>query len=181
MTTDTKTYSIDKSSFDQYIRSTTKNWTITALIVLCIVLTFEAFIIYNLDTEFPFWVLLFATALIFGAIYLGQKMWTSTLKKFQNAVYELTPRSLIIKRDDIKPREIKLSDIVVFNKTKKGTVLVTGNGWTKLDYYRPKISGNSLDQDDRIFIPSVTDNYAELILEIKKTAANRVDGPARTY
>lgn len=98
-------------------------------------------------------------------------MWTSTLNKFQNAVYELTPTTLIIKRDDIKPREIRLRDIVVIHRTKKGTVLVSGNGWTKFNYYRPKISGNSIDQNDRIFIPSVTDNYDELIKEIRKNGS----------
>src|SRR5690606_17534472 len=116
----------------------------------------------------PFGVLIFATVIIFIALYFGHKKWTSTLKKFQNAIYKLSPKTLTIKRDDIKPREISLSDIVVFHKTQKGTVLVTGNGWTKFDYYRPKISGNSLDKDNQIFIPSVTDNYDELIREIKK-------------
>jgi len=152
---------------------TKKNWTKTILIAFCIVMTYELFIIYNLDKDFPFLVFLIATVIIFGTFYLGQKIWASTLNKFQNAVYELTSKTLTIKRDDIEPRKIKLSDIAVIHKTKKGTVLVAGNRWTKIDYYRPKISGNQIDLDDRIFVPSVTENYDELINKIKKTVANK--------
>lgn len=58
-------------------------------------------------------------------------------------------------------------DICVIDKKKFGTMIVKGNKWRKIDYYWPNI-GSPVNNHDKIFIPSVTSSYNDIIGKLLK-------------
>lgn len=165
-------YSVDSSKYDYYLKEMQKFRTIRFLIILIIVTTVIYFS-YSRSHHTPIWVLLLTTVVLCGAYFRGQRRWTAELNKFKDAKYELTSDVVKMYRGMEPPRLIKLSDIIVLDKTKVGTLLIIGNRWTKFNYYRPKRSGEPIDSQDRIFIPSVTNGYKDLIKQIKNACQSR--------
>lgn len=170
---DKETYLIDEKKYDDFVKVVSKKRTVFSLTVFVVVIAVFGFISTQIDHDFPIIFFALIVGLVFfGAFWWGQKFWIKTLLKFRDATIEITATKINLKSSFLDFRSIPLDQIAVIDKTSKGTVIVKGNFWNKIDYYRPKRGGGSLDYQDRIFIPRVTQNYERLIKKII-TLANK--------
>lgn len=173
MTIEKETYPVLQDQFDSYAKEVAKRRRLVTSVIFVVVISLFSLISTRLDSEFP--LIIYITvlgAIMLGAFLWGQKIWTKTLLKFKTATYELDNTEVQLKGEGFGIRSIQLDRLAVMDTTWKGTTLVEGNIWTKLDYYRPKKGSNSLDQKGRIFIPRVTLNYDVLLEKIKSIASN---------
>jgi hypothetical protein len=167
-----ETFSVIKNEFDFYVKSATKKRWITLSSIFFVVILFFAAYTKSLNPDFPtLFYVVFISLTMFGVLFWGQSIWAKTLSKFKTASYELNQKEIRFICDLIETKTFKLNEIAAIDTTWKGTVLVKGDIWAKIEYYRPKKSGNSLDSNSIIFIPRVTDNY-DLLVEKIKTFAN---------
>lgn len=164
----TETYTVDKSKYDNYVKSVNQRNLIVALTILGILIAVFVFLARMSNKVFFVIPFVLVVAVVFlGALRWGQHILTKTLLKFKDAVIEFSSTGVSLKGTSLKSRDIPFDKIAVIDTSLKGTVIVKGNFWTKVDYYRPKIGGVSLDFEDRIFIPRIIDDYEELIKKIK--------------
>jgi cytochrome c-type biogenesis protein CcmE len=49
-------YQVDETQMENYIKSLDKHRIIIFIVAILVVLSLQAFIMYNLDSNFPFWV-----------------------------------------------------------------------------------------------------------------------------
>lgn len=167
----TETYSVDEKRFATFLKKVSKRRTIFSLTVIIVVIGMFVIIMPKIERNFPIFLFIIIVGIIlFGALWLGQKNWTNTLLKFQDAKFEISQTEITLLSSSLTSRSIPFDQIAVIDKTFKGTVLVKGNSWTKINYYQPKKIGIPLESIDRIFIPSVTQNYEELIEKVKRQA-----------
>lgn len=166
-------YQVDKNVMDDYIKSLDKRRTSIFVIVTLVVLSMQTFIAYNLDNDFPFWVIIIATVIISVSFYIGLRLANDKLKQLSNGQYIIDHLTLKLEAGDSLTREFKLEEIAVIHKKYSGTLIVKGNGWTKFNYIRPKRTNSyQVGGLDIIFIPAITSNYADLVATIKQTAKN---------
>lgn len=157
-------YAVDASKYDHYLRKVRRVWTIRFFIIATIGTILFYFNPYLYNT--PIWIWLAIIAVICVAYFWGYSRWTEELKKFKDAKYDLTFEVLTMYKGLESPRQINLSDIAILHRKIEGTLLVVGNWWTRFNYYRSQ--RGSIDNHDRIFIPSATNGYEELVKEIIK-------------
>lgn len=162
------TYSVDQTKYASFVEKVSIRRIVFSLTVFVVVKAVFSFLITQFDKDFPRFLLLFIVGtVLLGALWWAHKSWVKTLRKFQDATFEISLTEISMSSPSPGTRSISFDQIAVIDKTPKGTVLVRGNSWTKLDYYRPKRSGTPLDSPDRIFIPRVTDDYEKLLERIK--------------
>lgn len=163
-------YQVDKDQMDDYIKSLDKRRTTVFVLVTLIVISIQTFIGYNLDNDFPFWVLIIATIIISLAFYFGIRLANDKLKLLSNGRYFIDSSLLKFVGADSLTREFKLDEIAVVHKKYSGTLVVKGNGWTKFNYIRPKRTNSyQLGGLDIIFIPTITSDYHDLVDTVKRT------------
>lgn len=166
-------YQVDKNQMDDYIKSIDKRRTTAFIIVTLVVLILQSFIAYNLDRDFPLWVLIIVTVIISAAFYIGLRLANDKLKQLSNGEYFIDNSLLKFEGAGSLTRVFKLEEVVVIHKKYSGTLVVKGNGWTKFNYIRPKRTNSyQVGGLDIIFIPTITSNYTDLVDTIKQTAQN---------
>lgn len=167
------TYHVDKNQIDNYIKSLDKRRTSVFVVVTLVVLSMQTFIAYNLDSDFPFWVLIIATVVIAVAFYFSLRHANDTLRQFADGQFYIDNSVLKFITTNSLTRQFNLDEIAVIHKKYSGTIVVKGNGWTKFNYIRPKRT-NSYQAGglDVIFIPTITSNYTDLVDTIRQTAIN---------
>lgn len=172
MNTETKTYQIDSSQFESVLDLAVKKRTIKSSLIFIGVCAEFFFLTQQIDRDFPSVIIILSIGII-GSFALGYAIsdFKKTLKKFEHATYKLTRDKLEMTLNDEK-RQIQFSEIATIDRQPFGTTVVKGKLLSKIDYYRPKNSGNRLDQKDVIFVPKSTNDYEELIEKIKTLANN---------
>jgi hypothetical protein len=166
-------YQVDKDQMHDYLKSLDKRRTTVFVIVTLVVLSMQTFIAYNIDKDFPFWVIIIATVVISVAFYFGLRLANDKLKQLSNGQYYIDNSLLKFEGSDSLKREFRLDEIAVIHKKYSGTLILKGNGWTKFNYIRPKRTNSyQLGGLDIIFVPTITTNYIDLVDAIKQTSKN---------
>ncbi len=169
------TFRIDKNLMDDYINSLDKRRTIVFVIATLVVLSIQAFIAYNIDSDFPFWVLIVATAVIAVAFYFSLRLSNDTLRQLADGQFYIDNSVLKFVATDSLTRQFNLDQIAVIHKKYSGTIVVKGNGWTKFNYIRPKRTNfYQVGGLDVIFIPTITSNYSDLLDTVMQTSKNAI-------
>jgi hypothetical protein len=162
----TAKYIVDGQQMEPYLKSRFISVVITCSIVVTIVLAMLSYNFYKQSPKGP-WSLLFSVPLIIGAFLFGVRRWHNKLRRLSGTEFLLTSYGITQTRLNQVERDISFSEMAVVDKKKFGTTILKGNGWTKIDYYRPK-RPYQLDDPRLIFVPSITTNYAELIEKLKQ-------------
>ena len=158
---------------DNYIKSLDKRRTTFFVIVTLVVVSMQTFIAYNLDSDFPFWVIIIVTVIISVAFYVGLRLANEKLKQLSSGQYLIDNSLLKFEGNESLTREFKLDEIAIIHKKFSGTLVIKGSGWTKFNYIRPKRTNSyQVGGLDIIFIPTITSNYLDLVDTIKQTARN---------
>ncbi len=168
-------YQVDKNQIDSYIHNINKRRVIVFVILTLIIMTMQAFIAYNLHNSFPFWLVIIIAVIISLAIYLGVRLANDKLKKLSNGKYFIDNRSL--KFEDVEGliREFDFAEIAIIHRKYSGTLIVKGNGLTRLNYFFPKRNNPyQAGEPNVILIPTITSNYAELINKITQAVPNAI-------
>ncbi len=166
------TYCVDKSLMEDYIKSLDKRRAIVFIIMILVAFLLQGFIAYNLDNDFPFWVIIIAAVVIAVAFYFSLRLANDQLKQLSGGSFYLDKSILKFIAADNLIRQFNLDEIAVIHKKYSGTMVVKGNGWTKFNYIRPKKSAYQVMQHNVIFIPTITSNYVDLVDKIEQTAKN---------
>lgn len=133
-------------------------------VIELVIVSMFAFILFKENALVGFWSFAFSIPLMFGAFLLSIKLWNHRLGKIVNAEFRFTSESFVQEIDNNPARQFSFSEIAVVHKQKFGTMVVKGNRWTKINYFRPKkFSPYDIDSANIIFIPSITTNYLELV------------------
>lgn len=134
MKPDTDTYSVDETKYDDFVKNISKRRTILGLVVFSVVMGIFTFIFTKNNKDFPIVLFVIIVGIIFfGAFWWGQKIWTRTLFKFRDASFEISPTEINLTSSSLELRSIPLNKIAIIDKSSKGTVLVKGSFWTKID------------------------------------------------
>lgn len=165
-------YQVDKEQMDDYIKSFDKRRTTVFVIVTVAILSVQSFIAYNLDNDFPFWLIVVVTVAISLAFYIGLRLANDRFKQLSNGQFFIDNSSLRFEGVDSLTRNFKLDEIAVIHTKYSGTMILKGNGWTKFNYIRPKRAAYQPGDQDVIFIPTITSNYNELVNAIKQATKN---------
>jgi hypothetical protein len=166
-------YKVENNLMDDYLTSLDRRRTFVFAVVTLIVLSIQVFIVYNLDSYFPFWIFIIVTAIIAIAFYFSLRLVNDKLKQLAGGQYFLNNSSVKFLTVDNLTREFNLDDIAVIDKKYSGTLIVKGNSWTKFNYIRPKRTNSyQIGELDIIFIPTITSNYAELVEKLKQRTKN---------
>jgi hypothetical protein len=153
---------------DEYLKNRFISVSITASILVVSVFSMLTFILIKQNAPDGLWSFLFSVPIIIGVFVFGVKSWNNKLRDLADTEFILTTTSLIQKSPKQTEKNFDFVEIAVLDKKKFGTTIIKGNWWTKIDYYRPKKSSYQLDDPKRIFIPSITTNYSELIDTLKQ-------------
>lgn len=162
------TFMVNENEFDSYLKSVHKRRLISSSLIFVVIVSLMSTITHSNDSSFP--IIYFISILFFSALLYGLKLGEKTFEKFKNATYTITKDELILSSTKLGSRSIAFNQIAVIHKHYIGTTIVKGGLLTKLNYYRPKTPATSIDFEDRIFIPSMTTNYEELIGKIKSNS-----------
>ncbi|MFZ6052630.1 hypothetical protein [Halocola ammonii] len=168
MTPTEEVFQVDSRSFDRYLNLFMQRRAIIAWVLFTVILVLFSLVIIQLDSSFPVLLFSIGTSFIFIISFVwSQKRLKKTLLKFRDANFSVDSEGIKMTGTLLKERKIPLEQIALVDQTSKGAIIVKGNFWSKVEYYRPKVSGSTLDSPDRIFIPRVTVKYENLVSRIK--------------
>lgn len=161
-------YQVDEQQMDGYLKNRFISVSITFSIIIGVLLSLFAFILFKQQALVGLWSFLIAMPIITIAFIFGVRQWNDKLRKLSGTEFILTSNSLVQKIPNEVEKGFNVSEIAVIDKKKFGTTIIKGNWLTRINYYRPKKSAYQLNDPNLIFIPSITTNYNELINSIKQ-------------
>jgi hypothetical protein len=166
-------YHVDKEQVGDYIKSRGKRSTTVFVIVGIVIISLQTFNGKSLDGDFPFGVMIIGAIIISIAFYIGNRSTNNKLKQLSDGKFFIDQSLITFEAADGKTKVLKLDEIAVIHKKHYGTIVIKGNGWTNFHYLRPKkTSGFELENQNVIFIPTITSNYTELLDKLMHNATN---------
>lgn len=164
---------IDKNKMPPFIKMVTIRSSIVFTIVILLLFSIIIIPMQNMEPDLPFWTFFIIGLVTVLAFCLGIYLSNKNLYQLAEGKFSIENNILKFHFANEHVTEINLNQIAVINKYYHGTMIVKGNNWTIFFYLWPKRSSRfGVGGPDIIFIPSITSNYMELVLEIKKGAKN---------
>jgi hypothetical protein len=153
---------------DEYLKKRLISTAITFCIIVIIIVSMFAFILYKQQSLAALWSFTVSIPLMIWAFLVAVNRWNNDLRKLAGTEFILMDDCIAQSSEGKIDKSFKFTEIAVVNKRKFGTTLVKGNWLTKVNYYRPKRTTYRLGSEQVIYIPEITTNYSELVDIIKQ-------------